>query len=35
MRKAAETDQLETVGKSLRDMMPFLRKKKEVGVPVA
>ena len=35
MRKAAETDQLETVGKSLRDMMPFLKKKKEVGVPVA
>ena len=35
MRKAAETNQLETVGKSLRDMMPFLKKKKEVGVPVA
>jgi ketol-acid reductoisomerase len=35
MRKAAQTDQLETVGKSLRDMMPFLKKKKEVGVPVA
>jgi ketol-acid reductoisomerase len=35
MRHAAQTDQLETVGKSLRDMMPFLKKKKEVGVPVA
>jgi ketol-acid reductoisomerase len=35
MRKAAQTNQLETVGKSLRDMMPFLKKKKEVGVPVA
>jgi ketol-acid reductoisomerase len=35
MREAAQTDQNETVGKSLRDMMPFLKKKKEVGVPVA
>jgi ketol-acid reductoisomerase len=35
MRQAAQTDQIETVGKSLRDMMPFLKKKKEVGVPVA
>jgi ketol-acid reductoisomerase len=35
MRKAAQTDQLETIGKSLRDMMPFLKKKKEAGVPVA
>jgi len=35
MRDAAQTDQIETVGKSLRDMMPFLKKKKEVGVPVA
>src|SRR5450830_1134137 len=34
MRHAAQTDQIETVGKSLRDMMPFLKKKKEVGVPV-
>ena len=34
MRQAAQTDQIETVGKSLRDMMPFLKKKKEVGVPV-
>src|ERR1039457_5091410 len=33
MRQAAQTDQIETVGKSLRDMMPFLKKKKEVGVP--
>jgi ketol-acid reductoisomerase len=35
MRQAAQTGQIETVGKSLRDMMPFLKKKKEVGVPVA
>ena len=35
MREAAQTDQIETVGKSLRDMMPCLKKKKEVGVPVA
>ena len=35
MREAAQTDQIETVGKSLRAMMPFLKKKKEVGVPVA
>ena len=35
MREAAQTDQIETVGKSLCDMMPFLKKKKEVGVPVA
>src|SRR3954467_10579002 len=35
MREAAQTDQIETVGKGLREMMPFLKKKKEVGVPVA
>ena len=35
MRKAAQDDQIETVGKSLREMMTFLKKKKEVGVPVA
>ena len=35
MREAAQTDQIEIVGKNLRDMMPFLKKKKEVGVPVA
>jgi len=32
MREAAQNDQIETVGKSLREMMPFLKKKKEVGV---
>src|SRR5260370_4356931 len=35
IRQAPQTDQIETVGKSLRDMIPFLKKKKEVGVPVA
>jgi ketol-acid reductoisomerase len=35
MRKAGQDDQIETVGKSLREMMTFLKKKKEVGVPVA
>jgi ketol-acid reductoisomerase len=35
MREAAQTDQIETVGKGLREMMTFLKKKKEVGVPVA
>jgi len=35
MREAAQNDQIETVGKGLREMMPFLKKKKEVGVPVA
>jgi ketol-acid reductoisomerase len=33
MREAARTSQLETVGKGLREMMPFLKKKKEEGVP--
>jgi ketol-acid reductoisomerase len=35
MRAAAQNDQIETVGKSLREMMTFLKKKKEAGVPVA
>ncbi len=35
MRQAAQTDQIETVGRELREMMTFLKKKKEVGVPVA
>ena len=35
MREAAQTDQIETVGAELREMMTFLKKKKEVGVPVA
>jgi ketol-acid reductoisomerase len=34
MRQAAQNDQIETVGRSLREMMTFLKKKKEVGVPV-
>jgi ketol-acid reductoisomerase len=33
MREAARHQPLETVGKELRDMMPFLKKKKEAGVP--
>jgi ketol-acid reductoisomerase len=33
MREGARTSQLETVGKGLREMMPFLKKKKEEGVP--
>ena len=32
-RKAEQTQQLEQVGKGLRKMMTFLRKKKEEGVP--
>src|SRR5437899_1768943 len=35
MRQAAQNDQIETVGRELREMMTFLKKKKEVGVPVA
>jgi len=35
MRQTAQTGLIETVGKTLRDMMPFLKKKKEAGVPVA
>ena len=33
MREAARHQPLETVGKELREMMPFLKKKKEAGVP--
>jgi ketol-acid reductoisomerase len=33
MREAARHQPLETVGKELRAMMPFLKKKKEAGVP--
>jgi ketol-acid reductoisomerase len=35
MREAARDSQVEQVGRELRQMMPFLKKKKEVGVPVA
>ena len=34
MRDAGHNDQIEIVGAELRKMMPFLKKKKEVGVPV-
>jgi ketol-acid reductoisomerase len=34
MREAAQHQPIETVGAGLREMMPFLKKKKEVGVPV-
>jgi ketol-acid reductoisomerase len=34
MREAGHNDQIEVVGAELREMMPFLKKKKEVGVPV-
>ena len=33
MREAGHTSQLESVGKELRAMMPFLKRKKEEGVP--
>ncbi len=33
MREAARNQPLETVGRGLREMMSFLRKKKEAGVP--
>jgi ketol-acid reductoisomerase len=33
MREAARHQPIETVGKELREMMPFLKKKKETGVP--
>jgi ketol-acid reductoisomerase len=33
MREAAKNQPVETVGKELREMMPFLKKKKEAGVP--
>ena len=35
MREAGATTQIEQVGAELRKMMPFLKKKKEVGVPAA
>ena len=35
MREANQTHQIETVGQELRAMMPFLKKKKEAGVPEA
>ena len=35
MREAAQHQPLEKVGAELRKMMPFLKKKKEVGVPAA
>jgi ketol-acid reductoisomerase len=35
MREAAQHQKLETVGAELRKMMPFLKKKKDVGVPAA
>jgi ketol-acid reductoisomerase len=33
MREAARHQPVETVGRELREMMPFLKKKKEAGVP--
>ena len=33
MREAASDQPIETVGRELREMMTFLKKKKEVGVP--
>ncbi len=33
MREAAKDQPIETVGRELREMMTFLKKKKEVGVP--
>jgi ketol-acid reductoisomerase len=33
MREAARNQKIETVGRELREMMMFLKKKKEVGVP--
>jgi len=35
MREAAQNQKVEHVGAELRKMMPFLKKKKEVGVPAA
>src|SRR3954451_24502669 len=34
MRDSGHNDQIEVVGRELREMMTFLKKKKEVGVPV-
>ena len=33
MREAARLQPVEEVGRELRAMMPFLKKKKEAGVP--
>jgi ketol-acid reductoisomerase len=33
MREAARNQRLEVVGRGLREMMTFLKKKKEAGVP--
>ncbi len=33
MREAAQNQPIEKVGAELREMMTFLKKKKEVGVP--
>jgi ketol-acid reductoisomerase len=33
MRDAARDSQIEKVGKELREMMPFLKKRKEAGIP--
>ena len=33
MREAARDSQIEKVGKELREMMPFLKKRKEAGIP--
>jgi ketol-acid reductoisomerase len=33
MREAQHDKPIERVGKELREMMPFLKKKKEAGVP--
>src|SRR4051794_14884254 len=35
MREKGHNDQIEVVGRELREMMTYLKKKKEVGVPVA
>ena len=35
MRESQQGQQLETIGKELREMMPFLKKKKEAGIPQA
>ena len=35
MREVAQNQKIELVGAELRKMMPFLKKKKEVGVPAA
>jgi ketol-acid reductoisomerase len=35
MREMAQNQKVEQVGAELRNMMPFLKKKKEVGIPAA